>query len=210
MEIFRQMVNDCVKIGLENGISTMKKLCNLAHKQLASYDITSYYKLCAISHAAGILANRKKSIKRGMNPRQPYVTKPLLISCYGLKIVDGTLKVPLGNREYFDIPLNNHVYRILSAPYKTCSFTLSADAPNICYSKEMEEIECVIIAGVDRNLRNLTVGDCQQVRQYDLSKTVDIAENTSSIIKSFKRNHVRIRKKLYSKYGTIRKNRIAQ
>jgi putative transposase len=81
---------------------------------------------------------------------------------------------------------------------------------SICYSREVAEIECIRIEGVDRNLRNLTVGDCQQVRQYDLSKTVDIAENTRSITKSFKRNDFRIRKKLYSKYGTRRKNRITQ
>jgi putative transposase len=55
METFRHIINECVRIGLENNISTMKKLGNLAYKQLASYDVVSYYKLCAISHAAGIL-----------------------------------------------------------------------------------------------------------------------------------------------------------
>jgi putative transposase len=57
------MINDCIKVGLENDISTMKRLCSLAYKQLASYDIISYYKKCAISHATGILANRKRSIR---------------------------------------------------------------------------------------------------------------------------------------------------
>jgi putative transposase len=109
METFRQMVNDCIRIGLDKNISTVKKLSNLAYRQLVDYDIISYYKLCAISHAAGILANRKKSIKRGLKPRQPYATRPLLVSCYGFKIVDGMLKVPLGNREYFNIPLNDTV-----------------------------------------------------------------------------------------------------
>lgn len=111
------MVNDCIKIGLENNVSTMKKLCNLAYCQLAKYDIISYYKLCAISHAAGILTNRKKSIKRGLQPRQPYASKPLLVSCYGFKIIDGILKVPLGHKHYLDIQLNSHVYRILTALY---------------------------------------------------------------------------------------------
>lgn len=74
----------------------------------------------------------------------------------------------------------------------------------------MKEIDCSDIEGVDRNLRNLTVGNCQQVKQYDLSKAVDIAENTRSIMRSFKRNDVRIRQKLYGKYGRRRKNRINQ
>ena len=211
METFRQMVNDCIRIGLDNNVSTMKKLSNLAYKQLANYDVLSYYNLCAISHAAGILANRKKSIKRNLRPRQPYATKPLLVSCYGFKIKDGVLKVPLGNRQYFDIALNSYVRKMLSdLSLRIRSFTLTADALSICISKDVTEIGCTGIEGVDRNLRNLTVGNCQHVRQYDLSKAIDIAENTRSIIKSFKRNDVRIRKKLYSKYGTRRKTRIQQ
>ncbi|MGH9857021.1 MAG: hypothetical protein ACRD4B_04165, partial [Acidobacteriota bacterium] len=87
METFRQMVNVCIKIGLDNDVSTMKKLCSLAYNRLAGYDSMSYYKLCAISHAAGILANRKKSIKRGTNPRRPYAKRSLLVSCYGFKII---------------------------------------------------------------------------------------------------------------------------
>ena len=62
----------------------------------------------------------------------------------------------------------------------------------------------------DRNLRNLTVGNNIKVTQYDLSKAVDIAENTRSIMKSFKRNDARIRRKLYRKYDLRRKNRINQ
>ncbi len=211
METFKQIVNDCIRIGLDNNTSTMKKLCNLAYKQLTSYDVISYYKLCAVSHAAGILANRKKSIKRGFHPRQPHATKLLLVSCYGFKIADGVLKVPLGNRQFLDIPLNNYVKKVLSdSSLKICSFTLTADSLSICYSKEVIEIECNSTEGVDRNLRNLTVGNGKSMVQYDLSKTVDIAENTRSIMRSFKRNDVRVRKKLYTKYGKRRKNRINQ
>jgi hypothetical protein len=108
------MVNDCIRIGLENNASTMKQLCNLAYSQLSKYDMIIYYKLCAISHAAGILANRKKSIMRRCKPRQPYAAKPPLVSCYGFKIVNGTLKVPVGKRRYYDIPLNSYVRRTLA------------------------------------------------------------------------------------------------
>lgn len=211
METFRQMVNDCIRVGLNNNVSTMKKLCSLAYKQLARYKIISYYKLCAISHAAGILANRNKSIKRGFQTRQPYATKPMLMSCYGFKIVDRVLRISLGSKHYFDISLNSHVKNILSEPsLRIRSFTMTADSVSICYSKEVTEIECTSLEGIDRNLGNLTVGNCQKVKQYDLSKTIDIAENTRSIIKSFTRNDVRIRKRIATKYGQRRKNRINQ
>lgn len=212
MEMFRQMVNDCIRIGLENDVSTRIKLTKLCYHELERYNIYSTYKICAISHAAGILANRKTSIRRGCKPRQPYAIRPLLTAYTGFKIMDGILKVSLGNRQYFDIPLNNYVKEILSDPcLKVRAFTLAAsNIMSICISKEVAEIGYINIKGVDRNLRNLTAGNDEDVTQYDLSKAVDVAENTRSIVRSFKRNDVRIRKKIVSKYGRRRKNRINQ
>jgi putative transposase len=93
---------------------------------------------------------------------------------------------------------------------KVRSFTLAAHSLSICYSKEISEIKCTTTVGVDRNLGNLTIGDSEIVTQYDLSKAVDIAENTRSIVSSFKRNDVRIRKKIAGKYGKRRSNRVNQ
>jgi hypothetical protein len=102
-----------------------------------------------------------------MNPRQPYPANPLLVSCRGFKIVEGMLKVPLGNRQYFDIPLNNYVNRVMSAPsLRIHSFTLTPDSLSICYSKEVVEIDCTGIEGVHRNLRNLTVGNGKSVATF--------------------------------------------
>ncbi|MGH9877160.1 MAG: RNA-guided endonuclease InsQ/TnpB family protein [Nitrososphaerales archaeon] len=212
METFRKMVNHCLKVGLQYNVSSMRALSRLSYMLLAKYDIVSYYKLCAISRAAGMLANRKKSIGRGLQPRHPYARRPLLASCYGFKIDDGTLKVPLGDRQYLEIPLNVYTLKALSGEnVRIRSFTLSADnTVSICYSKEVTEIDCTGIMGIDRNLRNITVGNSKEVVQYDLSKTIDIAENTRSIMKSFKRNDVRIRIALYRKYGMRRKRRVNQ
>ncbi len=62
--------------------------------------------------------------------------------------------------------------------------------------------------GIDRNLRNLTVGNRSQVTYYDMTKIVKIGENTKDIVGSFKRNDVRIRTKIASKYGKRSKARI--
>ena len=212
LETFRKMVNDCIGIGLQNDVSSMKRLCNLAYKQLANYDVLSYYKLCAISHAAGMLSNRRKSIKRGYQPRQPYAKRAFLISCYGFKVVKGVLRIPIGSGQYYNIPLNHYVKGVLSDPLlKLRSFTISANNTlSICYSREVTERECTSIKGIDRNLGNLSIGNSEQVIQYDMSKIVQIAENTRSITRSFKRNDHRIRKRIYSKYGLRRKNRINQ
>ncbi|TMI21463.1 hypothetical protein E6H31_05755 [Candidatus Bathyarchaeota archaeon] len=67
------MVNDSIRIGLTNDTSSLRGLSLLAYSQLSRYDSPSYYKLCAISRAAGILAARKESIRRGYasRPRTP-------------------------------------------------------------------------------------------------------------------------------------------
>ena len=205
------MVNSCIRIGIQNDASTLKRLSSLSYSQLAMYNIVSYYKSCAISHAAGILANRKKSLRRGLRPRNPYARKGLLISYYGFKLIDGVLKVPLGGRHHVDIRLNNYVRMTLTDPtVRVRSFTLTADSLSICISKEIAEIKHKKIEGVDRNLRNFTVGDSRNIVQYDLSKAVDVAENTKSIVRSLKRNDVRIRRALNQKYGLRRKRRVNQ
>lgn len=203
METFRHMANDCIRIGLENNVSTRIRLTKLCYRELERYDVYSIYKICAISHAAGILANMKASIRRGHKPKQPYAKRPLLTTYTGFKIIDGVLKVPLGDRQYFDIPLNSYVRGVLSDPsLRVRSFTLMAsNTMSICISKEVPEIECASINGIDRNLRNLTIGNHESVVQYDLSKAVEVAENTRSIVRSFKRNDVRVRKRIASKYG---------
>ena len=72
----------------------------------------------------------------------------------------------------------------------------------------MKEIECTGTAGLDRNLRNLTYGNEERVIQYDLSKAVKIAETTREIVGSFRRNDARIRRRIASKYGRRRRNRV--
>src|SRR5437899_12598943 len=89
LEGFRRMVNDSLRIGLVNDVSSLRKLSLLSYNQLAHYDSPSYYKLSAISRAAGIQAARKKSLKRGFTTRQPYAVRPFLVSCYGFKIKNG-------------------------------------------------------------------------------------------------------------------------
>lgn len=121
METFRQMVNDCIRIGLENDASSLKRLSKLCYPFLAKYGIVSYYKLNAISKAVGILANRKQSLRRGYQTKDPYMKQASLTSCYGFKTVDGALKVPLGDRQYIDIPLNSYVRSIISDPLLICS-----------------------------------------------------------------------------------------
>lgn len=142
MQDFRQTVNDCMRIGLANGISSLKRLSLLSYRNLKGYHLPSYYKLCAISKAVGILASRRKSIRRGYPTRDPYMKKPIITSCYGFKVEDGILKIPLGDKHFEEIPLNGHTLKVLSdAKLRVDSFTLTDRALSLCISKEIEEMK---------------------------------------------------------------------
>ena len=132
------MTNDCIRIGLANDASTLRRLTNLSYRELRRYRVVSYYKLHAISRAAGILASRKKSIRRGVETKSPYAVKPQLVSCYGFKMENGRLRVPLGERRYFDVPLNRHTQEVLSQPGLTVrSFTLTPSTVSLTISREV-------------------------------------------------------------------------
>lgn len=210
MQDFKEMTNDCIRIGLANDASSLKRLSTLSYKHLKQYGIPSYYKLCAISKAAGILSARKKSIKRGFTTKDPYLKKPILISCYGFKIINGKLGIPLGNKKFEEIVLNRHTLKVLSNPsLKVNSFALTETSLSLCISQEVKEVsELASTVGIDRNLRNLCVGNPSEVRYYDMNKVVEIGETTEDIVKSFKRNDLKIRKQIASKYGKRKGERV--
>src|SRR2546427_10432294 len=203
------MVNDSIRIGLVNDASSLRRLSLLSYNQLARYDSPSCYKLCAISRAAGILAARNKSVRRGFPTRTPYAVRPQLVSCYGFKIENGRIDIPVSRGKRFSVPLTKHVLEIISQPrVEVRSFTLTQNSLSLCIARDTPRIECASTVGVDRNLRNLTVGNDQETCQYDLSKCVRIAKTTVRIIASFTRNDDRIRTGLASRYGQRRTARV--
>ena len=209
------MVNDCIRVGLkferENHVTpSMKKLSLLCYGQLKRYEVYSAYRLTAMSKAAGILSARRKSMKRGFPTKTPYVSKPLLVSCYRVKIQDCKLKVQLGGERFDYISLNARTMRILSDPaLRINSFILTNTSLSICVSKEIEAAQMRVTdtVGIDRNLRNIAVGNYEKVTYYDMTKIVEIADNTRNIVASFKRDDARIRRLVSSKYGRRRTER---
>ena len=205
LDVFKRMVNDSIRIGLVNDVSSLRKLSLLAYNQLAYYDSPSCFKLCAISRAAGILAARKKSLKRGFPTRQPYAVRPFLASCYSFKVKNGGLEIPISREKRLSLPLTKHTLDMISRPgVEVRSFTLTRNRLSLSISHDAPRIECVSTVGVDRNLRNFTVGNENQIRHYDLSKTVRIARTTVHVVASFNRDDDRIRTGIASKYGQRR------
>jgi putative transposase len=202
MESFRQMTNGCIRMGLAEGKTSLKSLSLVCYPKLRSYKASSAYKLCAISKASGILKHHRK-LSRRHHVKEPYCTRPSLTTCYGLKILAGKLRMP-GNGE---IPLNSYVQRFLSQPsVEVRSVSLTTESMSISVRRHVEPVECTGMLGIDRNLDNVTIADTEnQVERYDLSKTTAIKSRCRETKRRFRRNDVRVRKRICVKYGRLEK-----
>jgi putative transposase len=212
MEAFRHMVNDCIRIGIEGNITSMKSLSLKAYHQLESYDVATCYRLTAISKAAGILRNYRKSLKKNPKTKRPYVRRIALTDCYGFKIENDRLRLTIRAGEYEYIPLNNYTLKVLSDPALTVrSVSLTACTLSIAFSKETDEIEPTGAIGIDRNLDNITTaGSDGSIQRFDLSEASKIKASYREVKSHFKRNDVRIRRRICRKYGLKERNKVSQ
>ena len=206
LDEFRRMVNVCVAIGIEENISSRMTL-SLASYHRLSRDILGYYRLGAIGIATGILRNYRKAVRKNPWTRVPFARKLMLTTCYGFKIRNGLLRLPVKPREYVYLKLNDHTLQAISA-LSVRSVTLTPGWVSINYSKEMVEIEPEEYLGVDCNLDNVTTTSVDgRARKFELSKATRIKADYRSVKSRFKRNDIRIRTRVFSKYGEKQRNR---
>ncbi len=111
---FRLMLNDCIRIGLKENVTSTKSLSLKAYHQLSAYDLPTCYRLTAISRAAGILRNLRRELKRNPNTMVPYASRLGLTDCYGFRIFGLLLRLPIRKSEYVFINLNNHTLNAIS------------------------------------------------------------------------------------------------
>jgi putative transposase len=210
LEQFRQMLNDCIRIGLETNATSLKTLSLKAYKQLKGYKVPSCYKLCAISRATGILRNYRRAKRKGEDVKEPYARRLQLVTCYGIKIKDGILHMPFKSRQPIQIPLNQHTQQVLSEPdLAVRSVTLTADRLVIAYAKEVAEIQPKGLIGIDRNLDNLTLAKSSgRVERFNLTKVTAIKSNYRAIKSRFTRNDVRVRRRIFGKYGVKQRSKV--
>ncbi|MEM4378828.1 MAG: IS200/IS605 family accessory protein TnpB-related protein [Candidatus Nitrosotenuis sp.] len=209
MNTFKEMVNHCIRIGLENNCSTLKKLSLLSYHSLANYQIQSYYKLNAISQAAGRLSQMKKDIRKGRQVKSPFVRRPYLTSCYGFKINGMLLSFPVKNHEFANILLNEHTVSELKG-VEARSFTITPDSLSISIRKQVAEIKPESVMGIDRNLRNVTISTPEKTIMYRTEKILSIKENSQHVRASFRRFDVRVKNRFFTKHRSRQTRRVNQ
>jgi putative transposase len=215
LDQFRQMLNDCVRIGLAENATSLKSLSMKAYGQLAIYDVMSYYKLCAISKATGILRNYRKATRKNPETKEPCARLPQLTTCYGFKIraKAEVLLLPFKPKQPLPIPLNTHTLRVLSEPsIQIRSVTLTDEQLSISYAKDVKQIQPHGLIAIDRNLDNLTVADSngQVTRNDDLAKATEVKSIYREIGSHMQRSDLRIRRRVTGKYGRKQREKVKQ
>jgi len=210
LEEFRKMVNDAIRIGLAENLTSLFGLTKKAYHQFARYHVPTCYRLTAISKAVGILKNHRKSLRKHPKARKPYASKLMLTDCYAFKIIKGKLRLPTKSKCYEYIPLNSYVLHSISG-YTVRSVTLTASTVSIAFSKETAVMEPIGLIGIDRNLDNVTLAtDKGEVKRFDLSEASRIKATYRMVKSHFKRNDARIKTRIFGKYGRKQANRVNQ
>ena len=208
LDEFRKMVNDCLRIGLSEHITSLKRLSKRTYHNLSRYPVHANYRLTAISAATGLLRNYRRILKDHPKGKVPFVWKPYLVDCYAFRIEGARLKVPLKARQYVYIPLTSHTLRCISG-YTIRSVLLTARTMSIAFSKETAETASKGLIGIDRNLDNVTTATLEgETEVYDLSKATKAKALYREIISHFKRDDVRVRKQVSGKYGLKQRNKV--
>jgi putative transposase len=214
LDEFRQMLNDCVQIGVAENMTSLKSLSTKAYGQLAAYDVMSYYKACAISKAAGILRNYRKTRRKNPETREPYARRPQLTTCYGFKVrpKERTLLLPFKLNQPLPIPLNTHTLRVLAEPnIQIRSVTLTEEHLSISYTKNVKPIRPHGLIAIDRNLDNLTAIDSDgNSTKQNLAKATEVKALYREIRSHLQRNDMRIRRTVTRKYGLKQREKVTQ
>jgi putative transposase len=212
LEQFREVMNHSIQVGLAENVTSLKALSSRTYKELSRFDTMSYYKLCAMSSAAGILQNHRKAVRRGeKNPRTaPRARRLRLTTCYGFKIRNGFLLLPYRPKEHIRIALTQHVQASIRG-YAVRSVTLTTDKLSLAYAKQAVEIRPRGFIGIDRNLDNVTLAATDSsIMRHDLSHATSVKATYRAIRSHIRRNDMRICRRISGKYGCKEREKVKQ
>ena len=205
---FRLMLNTCVQVGLAENVTSLRALSLKAYKQLAPYDAMSYYKLCAISNATGILRNYRRTARHVEKPTTPYFRRLRLTTCYGFKIKGGCLLLPYHPREQIRILLTPHVLATIRK-HEVRSVTLTQNKLSLAYAKQVAQVKPNGFIGIDRNLNNVTLAAMDgSIVRHDLSEATGVKATYREVRSHMRRNDVRIRRHVANKYGQKQREKV--
>ena len=110
------MVNESIRIGLANDVSSLRRLSLLSYNQLAPYDSPRCYKLCAISEQQEYYQQGRSLLREGflLGPRMLSDSS----SCIMLRLQDEErwTRDSSIKRDTFEHTLTKHTLDVISQP----------------------------------------------------------------------------------------------
>jgi putative transposase len=218
LETFRNMVNHCIRVGLEKNVTSRLRLQSETYHQLSGFGLHTWYSLSAIEVATAILKNYRKAKRRRQNVRVPRATKlTAKLGNQGYKVVDDKLRIPIKPREYFYVPLHKRAAKFLSdAALKLGSVTLTACTVSVVFSKTAEVTEPKSYVAYDTNERSIDGAYVKEdgeliVESHDLSRVSEARHGYFERVRRIQTKYVkdrRIAKKIQKKWFTKQNNKI--
>src|SRR6267143_1017706 len=191
---------DAIHYAGEQGIDNRRGMQGFYQTPKGVNLLPSRYKVASMTRGCAVIQSRKKSERRGIKVAYPKPLKPVVCIISGFFVtMKGRLFVPLRRDEYFDIQLNHHVIQTIKGK-KVRSLTITPTSLSFCYSEDVEQAPVKTVYDVDRNEKNLTFGNASMVVQIDMTEEVKVRQTTREILSSFKRNDVRVRRRLARRY----------
>jgi len=207
LEAFRDMVNQCIRIGLEKRITSRFRLTREVYYRLMEYGYHSWYVLSAIEVATAILKNYRKAERRSRRVKAPRARKLMAkIGNQAVKVVDGMLRIPLKPRQYLYIQLHKRA-RSLLEECRVCSVTLTSKAIYVAFSRTVKVEEPKGWIAVDVNEDNVTVVSSDgEVKVFDLSKLKEAGYGYFERKRSLQRRYHKDRRVLKKALSKLSKN----
>lgn len=209
-DYFRYCANEAIRIGIEENLTSKFKLhYQLYHKLRINSQFHSKYAYGALECAASKLKLYKKILKKKPHARKPRISKNhLMIDNQSYKIEHDIIRIPTEPTKYVFIRLVSYVCRKIKGT-KLGNVTITDDKIVISYSKDIPEQKPDNFIGIDRNLNNVTICDVHgNCIAHDRSKAQKIIASYGTVKSRFRRNDIRIRRKIFQKYGKLQKNRV--
>jgi putative transposase len=217
LEDFRKMVNDAIRIALAENLTARFPITTRCYPEFAVYPHPTVYRLAAINIATGVLHNYRRELRKNKIVKKPYVTRNLVrIWARAFKIENGKIRlslqsnknVPKSEQRFVFIPLNDYTLRCISG-FTVRSVTLTACTMSLAFSKETVVTVPTGLIGIDRNLDNVTIANLNgKTTIYDVSKATQIKMRYREVKSHFKRNDVRVAKRIQQKYGKKQRNKV--
>jgi len=213
LKAFRDMVNHCISVGLERGITSRFRLTREVYHRLMEYGYHSWYVLSAIEVATAILKNYRKAKRRNCRVKAPRARRLMAkIGNQAVKVVDGMLRIPLKPRRYLYIQLYKRTKSLLEE-YRVCSVTLTSKAVYVVFSRTVKVKDPEGWIAVDVNEDNVTaVSSDGEVKVFDLSKLRETGygyfERRRSLQRRYHKDR-RVLKKALSKLSENYRNKVS-